>query len=131
MPPGRSGQRPDDADNPLGAWYVRTEIHGAAEGPLAGKTVAVKDNTAVALSTLAYDPWDPTPAGPHLGIINFPDQTSRAYPNIVGDSDPDYSPTGSKLAFSHWSRIYTSDADGTHRKDVTSGYYPDWQPVFG
>jgi amidase len=33
VPEGRSGQRPDDADNPLGAWYVRTAIHGAAEGP--------------------------------------------------------------------------------------------------
>jgi len=48
VPEGRSGRRPDDADNPLGAWYVRTEIHGAPGGPLAGKTVAVKDNTAVA-----------------------------------------------------------------------------------
>src|SRR4051794_37504759 len=48
VPPGRSGQRPDDADNPLGAWYVRTEIPGAADGPLAGWSVAVKDNTAVA-----------------------------------------------------------------------------------
>jgi amidase len=48
VPQGRSGQRPEDADNPLGAWYVRTEIPGAPDGPLAGRTVAVKDNTAVA-----------------------------------------------------------------------------------
>jgi amidase len=48
VPDGRSGQRPDDADNPLGAWYVRTEIRGAADGPLAGRSVAIKDNTAVA-----------------------------------------------------------------------------------
>ncbi|PRY44351.1 amidase [Geodermatophilus tzadiensis] len=47
-PADRSGTRPDDADNPLGAWYVRTEIRGAADGPLAGRTVAVKDNVAVA-----------------------------------------------------------------------------------
>jgi amidase len=47
-PADRSGTRPEEADNPLGAWYVRTEIHGADDGPLAGKTVAVKDNTAVA-----------------------------------------------------------------------------------
>src|SRR3954452_9674696 len=39
---------PGEADNPLGAWYVRTEIHGADDGPLAGRTVAIKDNTAVA-----------------------------------------------------------------------------------
>ena len=36
VPQGRSGSRPDDADSPLGAWYVRTEITGAADGPLAG-----------------------------------------------------------------------------------------------
>ncbi len=47
-PADRSGTRPADADNPLGAWYVRTEIRGAADGPLAGRTVAVKDNVAVA-----------------------------------------------------------------------------------
>lgn len=48
VPPGRSATRPEPADNPLGAWYVRTEIRGAATGPLAGYRVAVKDNTAVA-----------------------------------------------------------------------------------
>ncbi|RBY77673.1 amidase [Geodermatophilus sp. TF02-6] len=48
LPEGRAGSRPAEADNPLGAWYVTTEIPGAAEGPLAGRTVAVKDNTAVA-----------------------------------------------------------------------------------
>jgi amidase len=47
-PEGRSSSRPADADNPLGAWYVRTDIRGADSGPLAGRTVAVKDNTAVA-----------------------------------------------------------------------------------
>ena len=34
--------------NRLGAWYVTTEIAGAPDGPLSGKTVAVKDNVAVA-----------------------------------------------------------------------------------
>ncbi len=38
----------EPADNPLGAWYVTTSIPGAAEGPLAGKTVAIKDNICVA-----------------------------------------------------------------------------------
>src|SRR4051812_13933251 len=47
-PADRSGTRPDEADNPLGAWYVRTEIRGAEGGPLTGRTVAIKDNTAVA-----------------------------------------------------------------------------------
>jgi amidase len=47
-PTDRSWHRPDAADNPLGAWYVRTEITEADTGPLAGRTVAIKDNTMVA-----------------------------------------------------------------------------------
>ncbi|SFL77605.1 amidase [Geodermatophilus ruber] len=47
-PDDRPSTRPAEADNPLGAWYVTTDIRGAAEGPLAGRTVAVKDNVAVA-----------------------------------------------------------------------------------
>ena len=39
---------PADGENPLGAWYVRTEISERDTGPLAGRTVAIKDNTMVA-----------------------------------------------------------------------------------
>ena len=46
--PERAWTRPDAADNPFNAWYVTTSITEGGEGPLAGKTVAVKDNTAVA-----------------------------------------------------------------------------------
>ena len=46
--PERSWTRPEPADNPYNAWYVTTSITGSGEGPLAGMTVAVKDNTAVA-----------------------------------------------------------------------------------
>ncbi|CAM4173628.1 Amidase [Mycobacterium basiliense] len=35
-------------DNPLGAWYVSTDISTGAQGPLSGRTVAIKDNIAVA-----------------------------------------------------------------------------------
>ena len=44
----RPWRRPDPADNPLGAWYVTTEIKESSDGPLAGRTVAIKDNTMVA-----------------------------------------------------------------------------------
>jgi amidase len=44
----RPWRRPEEADNPLGAWYVTTEIRESDEGPLAGRTVAIKDNTMVA-----------------------------------------------------------------------------------
>src|SRR5919205_4618175 len=46
--PRTSGWRPSPEENPHNAWYWRGEIHGAAEGPLAGKTVAINDNTCVA-----------------------------------------------------------------------------------
>ncbi len=46
--PERAWSRPEPADNPFNAWYVTTSITGSGEGPLTGKTVAVKDNTAVA-----------------------------------------------------------------------------------
>ncbi len=46
--PDRAWHRPSDEENPLGAWYVRTDITEADGGPLAGRTVAIKDNTMVA-----------------------------------------------------------------------------------
>ncbi len=47
-PPQRQWTRPDAADNPYNAWYVKTEITEGGSGPLAGRSVAVKDNTMVA-----------------------------------------------------------------------------------
>ncbi len=46
--PRTPGYRPGPDENPLGAWYWKTEIKGKARGPLAGKTVAIKDNVMVA-----------------------------------------------------------------------------------
>ena len=46
--PERAWSRPEPADNPFNAWYVTTSITESGDGPLAGRTVAVKDNTAVA-----------------------------------------------------------------------------------
>src|SRR5581483_1528362 len=38
----------EPTDNPLGGWYVTTSAPGAAEGPLAGRSVALKDNISLA-----------------------------------------------------------------------------------
>ena len=46
--PERSHRFPDAGENPLGAWYVKTEIRGGGDGPLSGKTVAIKDNIFIA-----------------------------------------------------------------------------------
>jgi amidase len=47
-PPSRAWRRPPEGENPLGAWYVSTELRTRDDGPLAGRRVAVKDNIAVA-----------------------------------------------------------------------------------
>ena len=46
--PLREHSKPAAAENPYGAWYVKTHIAGAASGPLAGRTVVFKDNVSVA-----------------------------------------------------------------------------------
>src|SRR5438094_44456 len=46
--PRTPGHRAAPEENPLNAWYWRCSIRGAAQGPLAGKRVAIKDNVAVA-----------------------------------------------------------------------------------
>jgi len=46
--PRTPGSRPEGAENPHNAWYVKTEIRGARRGRLAGRRVAVKDNVCLA-----------------------------------------------------------------------------------
>lgn len=46
--PREKGYRPEGAENALNAWYYKSEVKGAPEGLLAGKTVALKDNIALA-----------------------------------------------------------------------------------
>ncbi|MGD9527895.1 MAG: amidase family protein, partial [Pseudonocardia sp.] len=46
--PERAWTRPEPGDNPYNAWYVTTSVTGRGEGPLAGRTVAIKDNITVA-----------------------------------------------------------------------------------
>jgi amidase len=42
------GHRPTGEENPSNGWSWRCSIPGALEGPLAGRTVGVKDNVCVA-----------------------------------------------------------------------------------
>ncbi|MGK9170691.1 amidase [Inquilinus limosus] len=46
--PRTPGYRPGPAENPLNAWYWKSEVKGAPTGKLAGKTVALKDNVCLA-----------------------------------------------------------------------------------
>jgi amidase len=46
--PQRAYRAPEPTDDPLGAWVVRTSVRERDEGPLAGRSVALKDNIALA-----------------------------------------------------------------------------------
>lgn len=46
--PRSAGYRPTAAEDPLNAWSVKSTITGASHGKLAGRTVVIKDNIAVA-----------------------------------------------------------------------------------
>lgn len=46
--PRTPGYRPEAEEDPLHAWYRKTEIHGSGDGPLAGWRVALKDNICLA-----------------------------------------------------------------------------------
>jgi amidase len=46
--PRTPGYRPAASENPLNAWAVKTEVRGAAYGPLAGKRIVLKDNVCLA-----------------------------------------------------------------------------------
>ena len=46
--PRAPGYRPSPAENPLNAWYYRTEVRGAPDGPLRGRRIALKDTVCLA-----------------------------------------------------------------------------------
>jgi amidase len=46
--PRTPGYRPGANENPLNAWAIKTEVRGAAHGPLSGKRVVLKDNICLA-----------------------------------------------------------------------------------
>ena len=46
--PRTPGHRPPPAENPLNAWYIKTEVRGAPRGALSGKRVVLKDNICLA-----------------------------------------------------------------------------------
>lgn len=47
-PDRATGHRPKDAENPHNSWITKTRVEGASDGPLAGKTVGLKDNICLA-----------------------------------------------------------------------------------
>ncbi len=46
--PRAPGYRPARSDNPLNAWYYRTDVRGAVHGPLSDRRIVLKDNVCLA-----------------------------------------------------------------------------------
>jgi amidase len=46
--PRSPGSFPSASENPLNAWYVKTDVLGAPDGPLRGKRIALKDTICLA-----------------------------------------------------------------------------------
>ena len=46
--PRAPGHFPDPSDNQLNAWYVKTDVRGASDGPLRGKRIVLKDTVCLA-----------------------------------------------------------------------------------
>lgn len=46
--PRSPGKFPSASENPLNAWYVKTDVLGAPDGPLRGKRIALKDTICLA-----------------------------------------------------------------------------------
>src|SRR5689334_8446003 len=46
--PRTSGHRPPPEENKHNAWYYKSRVEGASDGPLKGKTVVLKDNVMLA-----------------------------------------------------------------------------------
>lgn len=46
--PRSPGRFPDFSENPLNAWYVKTDVKGAMDGPLCGKRIVLKDTVCLA-----------------------------------------------------------------------------------
>ncbi|MFB4165119.1 amidase [Alteribacillus sp. JSM 102045] len=46
--PRNGGYRPSEEENPYNAWYWKAEVKGEKNGPLAGKSIVLKDNISLA-----------------------------------------------------------------------------------
>jgi len=74
---------------------------------------------------------DPTdhPASPNLAYAAVTAAPPVAFPDVAGDVDAEFSPSGTQLVFTHGQYVVTAKADGSGRKRVTTGYNADWQPL--
>jgi Tol biopolymer transport system component len=78
-----------------------------------------------------YDDPNDHPATPNLAYAAVTAAPPTAFPDVAGDGDGGFSPSGRHLVFTHDSGVYTASVNGSHRRMVTSGTSPDWRPARG
>jgi len=69
------------------------------------------------------------PTTPNLAFAAVLSAAPVAFPDVAGDGDAEFSPSGTKLVLVHGTTIWTASADGSARREVTAGYNPSWQPL--
>jgi Tol biopolymer transport system component len=93
-----------------------------------------RDGKYLAYTHMRYVPENGEHATrPDIEMDNVSGPGFGPFPMVRGDKDPDFSPDGQALVFSHVAngrlRIVTAALDGTGRHTLLRGAQPDWQPV--
>ena len=93
-----------------------------------------RDGKYLAYTHLVYSPENGEHATrPDIEMDNFNGPGFGPFPMVRGDKDPEFSPNGASLLFSHIRHgeltIMAAALDGSGRHKVVRGTQPDWQPV--
>lgn len=137
-----SHQFPDSPDNYLLVLDLTTgnviewnAVGGSCCGEgFLGNPAWSPDGGNLAYEELLYFPEDGEHRmRPYIQMDNFPSGTGAGYPKALGKKDPEFSPDGTRLLFSHVNsgrlNIQITDLNGGNRRVIAHGFQPDWQPL--
>jgi Tol biopolymer transport system component len=93
-----------------------------------------RDGKYLAYTHLVYSPENGEHATrPDIEMDNVSGPGFGPFPMVRGDKDPEFSPDGTSLLFSHIRNgkltIMAAALDGSGRHKVIRGTQPDWQPI--
>jgi Tol biopolymer transport system component len=93
-----------------------------------------RDGKYLAYTHMVYSPQDGEHATrPDIEMDNFTGPGFGPFPMVRGDKDPEFSPNGASLLFSHVNAgkltIQRAALDGSGRTTLLTGTQPDWQPI--
>lgn len=93
-----------------------------------------RDGKYLAYTHMVYIPENGEHATkPDIEMDNFNGPGFGPFPMVRGDKDPEFSPNGASLVFSHVVHgklnIVIAALDGSGRHKILAGTQPDWQPI--